>query len=223
VILFDEIEKAHRDIFNLLLQVMEEGELRDNLGHTVSFRNTVIIMTSNAGAREISRDSRLGFGAGAGLMSMSEIETQAMSELRRLFNPEFLNRVDEVVVFHPLNMKQIGAIFDIELAELSRRLAEQGYSIRLLPAARRFLIEKGWDPKFGGRPLRRVIQRELEAPLSRLILSGDWVVGTVFSAGLNRGKIRLGGKRPEARPGGTLRPKEAPAEKPVEELVQILD
>jgi ATP-dependent Clp protease ATP-binding subunit ClpC len=219
VILFDEIEKAHRDVFNLLLQVMEEGELRDNLGHTVSFRNTVIVMTSNAGAREISRESRLGFGAGSGLMSMDEIEAQAMSELRRLFNPEFLNRVDDVVVFHPLNMKQIGAIFDIELAELSRRLAERGYSLRLARAARSLLIEKGWDPKFGGRPLRRTIQKELEDPLSRLILSGEWVVGTVFTAGLRKGKICLSGKKPivPLRPGETPIP--AP---PAEELIDTL-
>ncbi|MDR0730398.1 MAG: ATP-dependent Clp protease ATP-binding subunit, partial [Treponema sp.] len=133
VVLFDEIEKAHRDVFNLLLQVMEEGELKDNLGHTVSFRNTVIIMTSNAGVREITRDSRLGFGVGSGIMDGREIEAQAMAELRRLFNPEFLNRVDDVVVFHPLDIKQIGKIFDLQLAELAGRLAEQGYGIRVLP------------------------------------------------------------------------------------------
>jgi ATP-dependent Clp protease ATP-binding subunit ClpC len=196
VILFDEIEKAHRDVFNLLLQVMEEGELKDNLGHTVSFRNTVIIMTSNAGVREISRDARLGFGAGSGLMSMTEIESQALSELRRLFNPEFLNRVDDVVVFHPLDMKQIEAIFDLQAAELAERLAEQGYSLRILPAARKLLIEKGWDPKFGGRPLRRTIQQELEDPLSMLILEGTWKAGALFTADGRKGKINLSGKIP---------------------------
>jgi ATP-dependent Clp protease ATP-binding subunit ClpC len=196
VILFDEIEKAHRDIFNLLLQVLEEGELRDNLGHTVSFRNTVIIMTSNAGVREISHDSRIGFAGGCGLMSMDEIESQAMSELRRLFNPEFLNRVDETVVFHPLNMKQIEAIFEIELAELSRRLAEQEFGIQVSPAARRILIEKGWDPKFGGRPLRRTIQKELEDPLARLILECAWPSGTVFHAEGRKGLVKLSGKIP---------------------------
>jgi ATP-dependent Clp protease ATP-binding subunit ClpC len=194
VILFDEIEKAHRDVFNLLLQVLEEGELKDNLGHTVSFRNTVIVMTSNAGVREINRESRLGFGSGEGIMNMEEIETQALSELRRLFNPEFLNRVDDVVVFHPLNIKQIEAIFEIELAELSRRLAEQGYGIRVLTSARKILIEKGWDPKFGGRPLRRTVQKELEDPLSRLILGGGWLPGTVFTAEGRKGKIHLSGK-----------------------------
>ncbi|MDR2477996.1 MAG: ATP-dependent Clp protease ATP-binding subunit [Treponema sp.] len=204
VILFDEIEKAHRDVFNLLLQVMEEGELRDNLGHTVSFRNTVIIMTSNAGAREISRDSRLGFGAGSGLMSMDEIESAAMSELRRLFNPEFLNRVDDVVAFHPLGMKHIERIFDIEIAELSRRLAEQGCGIRLLPAARRLLLDKGWDPNAGGRPLRRTIQKELEDPLAQLILKGGWIAGTLFIADGRKGKIRLVGKKPEPREEAVL-------------------
>jgi ATP-dependent Clp protease ATP-binding subunit ClpC len=196
VVLFDEIEKAHRDVFNLLLQVMEEGELKDNLGHTVSFRNTVIIMTSNAGVREISRDTRLGFGSGSGILSMSEIESQALSELRRLFNPEFLNRVDDVVVFHPLDMKQIEAILDIEIGELSRRLGEQGYCIRVLPAARKILIEKGWDPKFGGRPLRRTIQKELEDPLSLLLLENNWSRGTLFTADGRKGKISLSGKTP---------------------------
>jgi ATP-dependent Clp protease ATP-binding subunit ClpC len=196
VILFDEIEKANRDVFNLLLQVMEEGELRDNLGHTVSFRNTVIIMTSNAGIREISRDKRLGFGTGEGLLSMAEIESQAMSELRRLFSPEFLNRVDDVVVFHPLSMKEIEAIFNIEVAELSRRLAEQGYGFRVSPAARKILIEKGWDPTFGGRPLRRTIQKELEDALSLLILENNWPEGTIFTAAGRRGEIFLSGKIP---------------------------
>jgi ATP-dependent Clp protease ATP-binding subunit ClpC len=196
VVLFDEIEKAHRDVFNLLLQVMEEGELKDNLGHTVSFRNTVIIMTSNAGVREISRDNRLGFGTGEGLLSIGEIESQAMSELRRLFNPEFLNRVDDVVVFHPLNIKEIEAIFDIEVEELSRRLAEQGYGLRVLPGARKILIEKGWDPKFGGRPLRRTIQKELEDALSLLLLESNWPQGALFTADCRKGKISLSGKIP---------------------------
>jgi ATP-dependent Clp protease ATP-binding subunit ClpC len=153
-------------------------------------------MSSNAGAREISRDSRLGFGAGNGIMSMGEIESQALAELRRLFNPEFLNRVDETIVFHPLDMKQVGAVFDIQAGELRDRLLEQGYDLRILPSARKILIEKGWDPKFGGRPLRRTIQRELEDPLSELILNGSWPEGTVFSAGARKEKIRLSGKIP---------------------------
>jgi ATP-dependent Clp protease ATP-binding subunit ClpC len=198
VILFDEMEKAHQDVFNLLLQVMEEGELRDNLGHTVSFRNTVIIMTSNAGVREISRESRLGFGSGSGLLSQSEIESQATNELKRLFPPEFLNRVDDVVVFHPLSIEQIENILEIELTELSNRLAEQNYSIDVTPEARELLIEKGWDPKFGGRPLRRTLQKELEDPLARLLMEHDWPKGAVFTANLCDGKIELTGNIPYA-------------------------
>ncbi|MDR1869333.1 MAG: ATP-dependent Clp protease ATP-binding subunit [Treponema sp.] len=196
VILFDEIEKAHHDIFNILLQVMEEGELRDSLGHTVNFRNTVIIMTSNAGVREISKESRLGFSSGSGLMSAGEIESAAMSELRRIFNPEFINRVDEIVVFNTLNRKQIDAVFDIEFAELSRRLEEQNYTLKITPAARRILIEKGWDPKYGGRPLRRTIQKELECPLSQLILDGRWEEGAVITADGRNGNIKLRAKNP---------------------------
>jgi ATP-dependent Clp protease ATP-binding subunit ClpC len=191
VVLFDEIEKAHRDVFNLLLQVLEEGELKDNLGHTVNFRNTVIIMTSNAGVREISRDARLGFNAGAGIMNLEEIRAAALSELRRLFNPEFLNRVDDVVVFHALDAKQIGIILDIQLEELSRRLAEQGYFMRVLPSARRVLLEKGWDPKYGARPMRRTIQKELEDALSLLLLEGNYPYGGSFIAAGRGGKISV--------------------------------
>jgi ATP-dependent Clp protease ATP-binding subunit ClpC len=145
---------------------------------------------------------------------MEEIESQAMSELKRLFNPEFLNRVDDVVVFHPLDQKQIEAIFDIELGDLCDRMAEQNYRIRVLPSARRFLVEKGWDPKFGGRPLRRTIQRELEDPLSQLLLERSWPDGTAFNAACTRaGKIRIFAKMP-------LEPEsDAPAVELVEELV----
>jgi ATP-dependent Clp protease ATP-binding subunit ClpC len=204
VILLDEIEKAHRDVFNLLLQVMEEGELRDSMGHTVSFRNTVIIMTSNAGVREISRENRLGFGTGQGIMSMGEIESQALGELRRIFNPEFLNRVDETVVFHPLDAGQIEKILDIQIAELAERLAGGGFTLRVLPAAKRILMEKGWDSKFGGRPLRRTLQKEIEDPLSRLILEGG--EDSVFTVDGLDGSLSVsgspGGETP--KPSGAL-------------------
>ena len=196
VVLFDEIEKAHRDVFNLLLQVLEEGELRDNLGHTVNFKNTVIIMTSNAGVRESSRDSRLGFSAASGLMNGAEIEAAALSELRRLFNPEFINRVDDVIVFDSLNEKEIETILDLQISDLASRLSEQGYGVTVNPAARRILIEKGWDPKYGGRPLRRAVQKELEDPLSALLLAGEYPAATVFSAEGRSGKISLRVKVP---------------------------
>jgi len=194
VILFDEIEKAHHDIFNILLQVMEEGELKDSLGHTVNFRNTVIIMTSNAGVREISKDSRLGFTAGSGLMSAAEIEAAAMQELRKICNPEFINRVDEIVVFNQLAKKEIDKIFDIEFAELSSRLAEQNFSVKITSAAKKILAEKGWDPKYGGRPLRRTIQKEIESPLSELLLKETWNAGAVFTADGRKGVIKIRGK-----------------------------
>ena len=191
VILLDEIEKAHHDIFNILLQVMEEGELKDSLGHTVNFKNTVIIMTSNAGAREISKNSRLGFSSGSALMTAGEIESEAMSGLKSAFNPEFINRVDEIIIFNPLTKKQINAIFDIEITELSSRLEEKNYKINVTASAKNILIDMGWDPKYGGRHLRRVIQKELESRLSLLILEGEWRPGTIFTVEGRNGKISV--------------------------------
>ena len=195
VVLFDEIEKAHHDVFNLLLQVLEEGELKDNLGHTVSFRNTVIIMTSNAGAREISRDSRLGFNPTSGIMSAEEIRSSALTELRRLFNPEFINRVDDIVVFEALSRAQVEAVLDIQIAELGERLAEREFSVGIRPAARALLVDRGYDPKFGARPMRRAIQREIEDPLALLVLEREYPAGTVFLADAKDGAVVLRAKR----------------------------
>lgn len=181
VVLLDEIEKAHPDVFNLLLQILEEGELQDNLGHKVSFRNTVLIMTSNAGAREISREAGLGFSNQAGIMGYSEIRTNAMNELRRQFRPEFLNRVDEIVVFHSLDKVQITNILDMLLREVHERCAELSLEISFGKKAKDYLIEKGWDPKYGARPLRRAIQREVEDPLSMELLKGRFAPGSKIS------------------------------------------
>ena len=200
VVLFDEIEKAHKDVFNLLLQMLEEGELRDNLGHSVSFRNTVIIMTSNAGAREISGGSRLGFSAIPGAMNAAEIEAAALSELRRLFNPEFLNRVDDVIVFSALDERQIAGVLALQLDDLAARLSDRGCVLEVSTAARRLLIEKGWDPAYGGRPLRRAVQKEIEDPLSLLLLERDFPAATVFTAEARNGKITV-----KARPPGDRR------------------
>ncbi len=178
VVLLDEIEKAHPDVFNLLLQVLEEGQLQDNLGHTVSFRNTVLIMTSNAGAREISRDAALGFQSTQGIMAHREIKASAMNELKRLFRPEFLNRVDEMVVFHSLDRPQIAAILDILLSEVQARLAEKEIGFQVTKKAREHLIDKGFDVKFGARPLRRTIQQEIEDPLSMELLRHRFEAGS---------------------------------------------
>ncbi|MBQ5471454.1 MAG: ATP-dependent Clp protease ATP-binding subunit [Treponema sp.] len=173
VVLLDEIEKAHPDVFNLLLQILEEGELSDNLGHTINFRNTVIIMTSNAGARQITSDGRIGFSSSdGGVLPYQEIRSNAMNELKKLMNPELINRIDDIIVFDALNKKQIGKILDIQISELASRLAERGISINIKPKAREYLISNGYDPAMGARPMRRLIQREIEDPVSIQILEG---------------------------------------------------
>ncbi|MCR5219121.1 ATP-dependent Clp protease ATP-binding subunit [Treponema sp.] len=173
VVLLDEIEKAHSDIFNLLLQMLEEGELSDNLGHTISFRNTIVIMTSNAGARNIMAENRMGFSTSStGVLPYEDIKSSAMEELKRIMTPELLNRVDDIVVFNPLDKKQIDAILNIQLRELELRLGEQDLSLCIKPKAREYLIEHGYDPSMGARPLRRLIEREIEDELATLILSG---------------------------------------------------
>jgi ATP-dependent Clp protease ATP-binding subunit ClpC len=202
VVLFDEIEKAHHDVFNLLLQVLEEGELKDNLGHTVSFRNTVLIMTSNAGAREISRDAKLGFNMSTGIMSVAEIRSAALGELKRLFNPEFINRVDDIVVFHSLDRVQVEAVLDLQLAELAERLAERSLRLELRPAARVLVVDAGWDQKFGARPMRRAVQRLLEDPIARLLLEKDCPPGSVFLADAKDGKIAMRVRPPRRRAAG---------------------
>ena len=192
VVLLDEIEKAHPDIFNLLLQILEEGEIKDNLGHTINFRNTVIIMTSNAGARMISRENRLGFNTlGEGLLDYNDIKTSAMGELKRIFSPEFINRVDDIVVFGALSREEVSSILDLQLDELKARINEQGLSLAIRPAARNYLVENGYEPAFGARPMRRLLQRELEDPLSLMIISGKLSTGDTVRFDAKDDKITI--------------------------------
>jgi ATP-dependent Clp protease ATP-binding subunit ClpC len=173
VVLFDEIEKAHRDVFNLLLPILEEGEIKDHLGHTVSFRNTVIIITSNAGASEISRGA-VGFTSGLREPDFKDIDEAARREARRLFNPEFLNRLDDIIVFKPLSEQQLDSILGIQLSELENRLyAEHGVSLKLTKEARKILLGASRDPKYGARTIRRGIQKHIEDPLSFMLLAGS--------------------------------------------------
>ncbi|MCL2705656.1 MAG: ATP-dependent Clp protease ATP-binding subunit [Spirochaetaceae bacterium] len=172
VVLFDEIEKAHPDVFNLLLQILEEGEIQDNLGHRVSFRNAVVIMTSNAGARDISSGFSLGF-KNSGDITYAEIKSSALNELKRIFRPEFLNRVDDIVVFESLTKEQMGMICDNMVKELEKRLSEKHIGIKVTEAAKNNLIEKGWDSRYGARPLRRVIQNDIEDQLSVMVINGE--------------------------------------------------
>ncbi len=174
VILLDEIEKAHADVFNLLLQVLEEGELRDSLGHQVNFRNTVIIMTSNAGIRQISSENKLGFTTKQHrALDYNEIKVDALSELKKIMSPELINRIDDTVVFTPLDNKAIGKILDLQIEEFAQRLSEKNIGISLTAKAKAYLIENGYDPSFGARPMRRLIQREIEDSLSMKIICGE--------------------------------------------------
>ncbi len=177
VVLLDEIEKAHPDVFNILLQVLDEGHLTDNYGRIIDFKNTVLIMTSNLGAREISKGGGLGFHSQDAKSNYEIIRDKVKEEVERAFNPEFLNRVDDTIVFHPLTKEQIGEIVHILLADVRTRLAEEELSLNLTDEAVAFLVEHGFDEKFGARPLRRAIQRYLEDPLSEKILLAEFAAG----------------------------------------------
>ena len=179
VVLFDEIEKAHPDVFNILLQILDEGRLTDGQGRKVDFSNTVIIMTSNVGAREIAKPGSMGFGSSAGQLSDDEIKSRAMTELKKLFRPEFINRVDEIVVFKSLSAEQIRGIVDLMVANLRNRLIGQGMSIELTDAAKDLLAKKGTDPVYGARPLRRALQTMVEDPLAEQLLQGGWGAGDI--------------------------------------------
>lgn len=190
VVLFDEIEKAHPDVFNILLQILEEGRLTDSQGRVVDFRNTVIIMTSNVGAREITATTPLGFTSSAnGGMDDKEMKQRVMGEVKKLFRPEFLNRIDEIIVFKSLTEEEIVKIVDLMIADLRERLIEQNMSVNLTPEASRFVAKEGTDLSFGARPLRRAIQRLIEDPLSEQLLEGRWSSGSVIDVDVEDGKL----------------------------------
>ena len=186
VVLFDEIEKAHPDVFNILLQILEEGRLTDAQGRTVDFRNTVIIMTSNVGAREISAPTTLGFSPeGKAGLSDKEIKSRVMGEVKKLFRPEFLNRIDEIIVFKSLTQEQIVEIAKLMVADLRERLIAQNMTINLTDDAYKLIAKEGTDAAYGARPLRRAIQRLLEDPLSEELLEGKWTSGSVIQANIS--------------------------------------
>ncbi len=179
VVLLDEIEKAHPDVFNILLQMMDDGVLSDNLGHRVSFKNTVIIMTSNVGARLISQGKSLGFEVKEDVhRDYLSMKDTVMDEVRRAFNPEFLNRLDEIIVFHPLSKDHMMKILDLMLNRVSEKLSAQGFKPEFTEEVKHFLLEKGFDPRNGARPLSRTIQRNIEDPLAEQMLSRTIQPGT---------------------------------------------
>jgi ATP-dependent Clp protease ATP-binding subunit ClpB len=176
VILFDEIEKAHPDVFNILLQILDDGRLTDSQGRTVDFKNTVIIMTSNVGSQYILENTGGDF---------DRVEKQVISVLQQQFRPEFLNRVDDIIVFRPLGEEQITKIVDLQLNRLDNLLADRKLTIDLTPEAKQFLAHEGYDPAFGARPLKRTIQRLLQNPLAMAVLEGRFVDCDRIRVGLN--------------------------------------
>jgi ATP-dependent Clp protease ATP-binding subunit ClpC len=174
VVLLDEIEKAHPDVFNILLQILEEGRLTDSYGRRVDFRNVIMLMTSNVGAEIVRKGGSLGFKATAEDVSYNQMKDLLLEEVKKVFKPEFLNRLDEVIVFHPLAKEHLEKIVDIEMEYVNERVREQGFEVVLTPKAKEFFIEKGFDPVFGARPLKRVMQRFLEDPLAEDIIRGTF-------------------------------------------------
>ncbi len=188
VVLLDEIEKAHPDVFNILLQVLDEGHLTDNYGRVIDFKNTVVIMTSNVGARDIISGKSLGFHGSDASTDFERMQSRIKDEMNKVFNPEFLNRLDDVIVFHPLSREHISQIVSILLKEVQRRLGDE---VRLTPAAVDFLVDKGYDQNYGARPLKRSIQRYIEDPLSEKILLGEFGRGDEIEVDVSEDKERL--------------------------------
>nr|MCR5655172.1 AAA family ATPase [Lachnospiraceae bacterium] len=183
VVLFDEVEKAHPDVFNVLLQVLDDGRITDSLGRTVDFKNTILIMTSNIGASYlldgIDEDGNISETA----------EKAVMDELRAHFRPEFLNRLDETILFKPLTKENIGGIVDLLLADVNKRLADKELSLSVTDEAKRFIIEEGYDPVYGARPLKRYLQKYVETAAAKLILSGNLSQGDKIVIDAQDGKL----------------------------------
>ena len=201
VILFDEIEKAHPDVFNLLLQVLDEGFLTDSLGRKVDFRNTIIIMTSNIGSRQLKDfGAGVGFGTSAKTAS-SDLNSKGVIEnaLKRFFSPEFLNRIDDVIVFNSLEKEDITKILELSIAELMTRIKQIGFDIKLSKSAKEYLAEKGFDSDFGARPLNRAIQKYLEDPLAEEILKTDIKEGDIIKVDFDKKKEELTFKKEKAK------------------------
>jgi ATP-dependent Clp protease ATP-binding subunit ClpC len=196
VVLFDEIEKAHPDIFQLLLQMLEDGKLTDAKGRTVDFSNAIVILTSNLGADRMMKESSLGFHAIGNVSSQARLDeahkenaVAAEEALSRMMRPELINRFDAIVTFRALTRKEVGGIFDNLMSELSERLIRKGIHLAVKPSAKRLLIEKGYSEKFGARPLRRAIQDELEHQIADGILSDEYEKGSVLAVRARGGII----------------------------------
>jgi len=173
VILFDEIEKAHQEVFNILLQILDNGRLTDAKGKTINFKNTILIMTSNVGSEYIKELSKLGFSGAEEEGGERDLKDKIMDALRSHFRPEFLNRIDEIVVFNPLRPRDIEKIVDIQLQRVAKRLEVKNIKLQVMPAAKKLLAKEGYDPNFGARPLKRLIQRLILDPLAEKTVLGN--------------------------------------------------
>jgi ATP-dependent Clp protease ATP-binding subunit ClpC len=191
VVLLDEIEKAHPDVYNILLQVLDDGVLTDSLGHRVDFKNTILIMTSNIGARDIKGSKGFGFGEETVGDKYKQMKSTIEDALKRVFNPEFLNRVDDTIVFHQLDKADIMKIIDLQTKELFKRMSSMNISIELNKQAKEFLSDKAYDPVFGARPLRRALQKFVEDPVAEEILKGTFGEGSVIKVTFNKKKDEL--------------------------------
>lgn len=189
VVLFDEIEKAHPDVFNILLQILDDGQLTDSYGRKVNFRNTIIIMTSNIGARDIKRNATFGFQSPSGEDEYDKMKSKVVEEMKKLFNPEFLNRIDETVVFHSLGEKEIRQIVDMLMREVEKRLVDRKINFNITDTAKDLLVERGLEPMLGARPLRRSVQRFLEDPLSLEMLKGKFQDGVTIKIDRNGNEL----------------------------------
>ena len=198
VVLFDEIEKAHPDVWNMLLQILEEGKLTDNVGRVVNFRNTIILMTSNVGSEVIRRQGTIGFGPASEEMTYERIREKILDEAKRVFRPEFLNRLDDVIVFRPLNKEDLIAILDLEVGKVLSRLQQRNIRLELDAAAKEFLVQKGYDPQYGARPMRRAVERYLEDPLAEEILRGTIHEGEPVQVTVEGDKLVFKQKEPAA-------------------------
>jgi ATP-dependent Clp protease ATP-binding subunit ClpC len=198
VVLLDEVEKAHPEVFNILLQILEDGRLTDSQGRSVDFRNAIVIMTSNIGAATISRNTPLGFSvAEEGGLSYDDMKSRIMGELRRVFRPELLNRIDEVIVFHKLTKEQITEVVDLLMIRLQKQLADRGVALQLTDDAKDLLVEQGYDPTMGARPLRRAIQRLIEDRLADEVLGGNLAEGSTILVDRDGDEMRVSVREPE--------------------------
>jgi len=198
VVLFDEIEKAHPDVMHLLLQILEDGKITDSLGRKIDFRNTIIIMTSNVGAELLKKQMVMGFGAPMEGHDYDSMRDKILDETKRVFKPEFLNRLDEIIVFHSLGKPELLRIVDLEVDKVLRRIKAKEVHIDLKQSAKEFLIEKGYEPQYGARPMRRAVERFLEDPLAEELLRGSVKAGDKVEVEAVDGKLSF--QVPESQP-----------------------